>query len=141
VTVILRPGAICSTANSQWGNELIDGLRTEGWPATWRPADVLPWVRTENLAEMTWLAATHPAAANETFFAVDRNVSLREWVVPLADAVGCPIPSLPDRAPEVSRCHLGKIAERLGYRPPQSFDDTMRQLLELAKAGGSPSRS
>jgi nucleoside-diphosphate-sugar epimerase len=82
VTVILRPGAICSTTNSQWGNELIARLRTTGWPAPWHPDDVLPWVRTENLAEMTWLAATHPGAANETFLAVDRNASLREWIVP-----------------------------------------------------------
>jgi nucleoside-diphosphate-sugar epimerase len=132
-TVILRPGAICAAVNSQWGDELITRMSTEGWAADWHPDDVLPWVHTENLAEMTWLASTHPAAANETFFAVDRNAGFREWLVPLANALGCAIVP-PTRPPEISRCHLGKIVEMLGYAPRRDFEDTMRELLELAAA-------
>ena len=31
-TVILRPGMICNATRSQWGNELVERLRTRGWP-------------------------------------------------------------------------------------------------------------
>ena len=37
-TVILRPGAICSPVNSQWGEELVTRLRTSGWPPRITPA-------------------------------------------------------------------------------------------------------
>jgi nucleoside-diphosphate-sugar epimerase len=131
-TVILRPGMICHWVRSQWGDEMVERLRAGGWPADLHPADVLPWVQTQNLAEMTWLALTHPGAANETFLAIDRNVALSEFFVPLVQAMGHTVKP-PDRAPVATACHVGKIASKLGYKPIHTFEETMEHLLELAK--------
>src|SRR5205823_1970771 len=73
---VLRPGAICSVTNSHWGDLLVQRLAANGWPSGRHPSDVIPWIHTEDLAEMTYLCATHPAAVNETFLAVDENVAL-----------------------------------------------------------------
>jgi nucleoside-diphosphate-sugar epimerase len=135
-TVILRPGMITHTVKSQWGNEMVERMRSRGWPPDMHPDDVLPWVHTLNLAEMTWLALTHPAAANETFLAIDRNVSFGEFFGPIAKALGRPI-VVPDRAPLVSECHVGKLAEKLGYAPVRSFGETVDALVALAKAQGA----
>jgi nucleoside-diphosphate-sugar epimerase len=131
-TVILRPGAICSAVHSQWGDEMVGLLRKRGWPKDFHPDDVIPWVHTENLAEMTWLAVTHPVAANQTFLAVDQNVAIRDFFVPVAKVLGCPI-TIPDRPPVVSSCHVGKIAVLLGYKPTTDFATTLGQLIELAR--------
>jgi len=132
-TVVLRPGMICNVVRSQWGNEMVERLRTRGWPKDLHPEDVLPWVHTQNLAEMSLLALTHPAAANETFLAVDRNVAMSEFFVPIANALGQPV-LVPDRPPQVSECHVGKIAAKLGYKAVRSFDETMKGLVALAEA-------
>jgi nucleoside-diphosphate-sugar epimerase len=132
-TVILRPGMICHWVRSQWGDEMVERLRARGWPNDLHPDDVLPWVHTLNLAEMTWLALTRPEAANETFLAIDRNVAMDEFFVPIARALGQPV-RLPDRAPVATVCKVGKIASRLGYRPIHSFEETMEHLLNLAKS-------
>jgi len=133
--VVLRPGMICNVVRSQWGNELVERIRTRGWPKDLHPDDVLPWVHTQNLAEMSLLALTHPAAANETFLAVDRNVAMSEFFVPIARALGQPV-VVPDRAGQVSECRVGKLAAKLGYQPVRSFEETMDGLLALAKAPG-----
>jgi len=101
-TVVLRPGAICSLLNSRWGDELVARLRQSGWPAAYHPGDVIPWVHTSDLAEMTWLAATHPAAEGEVFLAVDRCVAIRDYFVPIMTALGQPF-TAPDRDPVLSR--------------------------------------
>jgi len=132
-TVVLRPGMICNVERSQWGNEMVERIRTRGWPKAMHPDDVLPWVQTQNLAEMARLALSHPGAAGETFLAIDRNVALRELFGPIAKALGQPV-LVPDRPPQISECHVGKIAEKLGYKPVRSFDETMDGLLALAKA-------
>ena len=132
-TVVLRPGMICNVVRSQWGNEMVERIRTRGWPKAMHPDDVLPWVQTQNLAEMARLALTHPAAAGETFLAVDRNVALRDFFVPIANALGQPV-LVPDRPPQISECRVGKLATKLGYKPVRSFDETMVGLLALAKA-------
>jgi nucleoside-diphosphate-sugar epimerase len=132
--VILRPGAICSEVHSQWGDELVGKLRLNGWPQDCHPDDILPWVHTENLADMTWLAATHYAAPGHVFFAVDRNVALREYFAPLTEAVGRQVEPA-NREPHASRSHLGKISTVLGYEARRDFEDTMRQLLDLAWNG------
>jgi hypothetical protein len=59
---------------------------------------VIPWVHTSDLAEMTWLAATHPAAESETFLAVDRCVPIRDYFVPIMTALGQTF-TAPDRTP------------------------------------------
>jgi nucleoside-diphosphate-sugar epimerase len=132
-TVVLRPGMITNVVRSQWGNEMVERIRTRGWPKDLHPDDMNPWVHTLNLAEMTWLALNHPAAANETFLAVDRNVTLRQFYGPVAEALGQPILT-PDRPPQVSECRLGKIASRLGYRPVRSFEETVDGLVALTRA-------
>jgi len=129
--VILRPGAICSVSNSRWGDELVRRLADGGWPAAWHPGDIIPWVHTCDLAEMTWLAATHPAAAGQTFLAVDRNVPLSDFVVPIIQALGSTV-TPPDREPSVSRCRIGRIRDVLGYQPRQPFERTVQELVGLA---------
>ena len=135
-TVILRPGMITHTVKSQWGNEMVERMRSQGWPKDLHPGDVMPWVHTLNLAEMAWLSLRHPAAANETFLAVDRNVALGDFYGPVAKALGQPIVA-PDRAPQVSECHVGKLAAKLGYAPVRTFEETVDGLVALAlKAPG-----
>jgi nucleoside-diphosphate-sugar epimerase len=132
-TVILRPGMICNVVRSQWGNEMVERIRARGWPEGVHPDDVMPWVHTENLAEMVRLALTHQAAANETFLAIDRNVAFNEFFGPIANALGQPI-VVPDRPPQISECRVGKIGARLGYQPIRTFEETMDGLVALAKA-------
>ena len=132
-TVVLRPGMICHWVRSQWGNEMVERIRARGWLDDLHPDDRMPWVHTENLAEMCWLALTHPKAANDVFLGVDRNVSMGEFYGPIAQAVGQPV-KVPERGPIVADCHVGKIAERLGYRPVRSFEETMDHLVALARA-------
>ncbi|MGP8075217.1 MAG: NAD-dependent epimerase/dehydratase family protein [Thermoplasmata archaeon] len=132
-TVVLRPGMVTNVVRSQWGNEMVDRIRTRGWPKDVHPDDVMPWVHTQNLAEMVVLALTHPAAANETFLAIDRNVAFSEFFVPIANALGQSV-LVPDRPPQISECRVGKIAAKLGYRPIRSFEETMDGLVALAKA-------
>jgi nucleoside-diphosphate-sugar epimerase len=136
-TVVLRPGAICSLVNSQWGDELVARLRQSGWPAACHPGDVIPWVHTGDLAEMTWLAATHPAAGGETFLAVDRCVAIRDYFVPIMTALGQTF-TAPDRDPVVSRCRIGKIRTVLGYVPRRAFGQTIAGLTALARSMPAP---
>lgn len=136
-TVVLRPGAICSLVNSQWGEELVGRLRHSGWPAAYHPGDVIPWVHTSDLAEITWLAATHPAAEGEIFLAVDRCVQLRDYFVPIMAALGQTF-TAPDRDPVVSRCRIGKIRTALGYLPRRTFWQTIAWLAALARSGPVP---
>ena len=132
---ILRPGAICSLTSSAWGDELVSEMRENGWPAFLHPEDVIPWVHTEDLAEMAWLAATHPAAAGQTFIAVDRNVAIGDLHGAIAAALSLPVMP-PDRAPEISRCKVGKIRQYLGYMPRHTFEHTVATLVGMARAGG-----
>lgn len=139
-TAILRPGAICSAVNSRWGDLLIARLRDPDWRGRWHPDDVIPWVHTDDLAEMTWLAATQPAAAGQTFLAVDANVAIRDYFVPIMRAMRQPELIPPRRAPFLSRCRIGKIRARLGYRPQRTFEQTLAELIELAAAATQVAR-
>lgn len=132
--VILRPGAICSARNSKWGDILITRLRDPDWRDRWHPDDVIPWVHTDDLAEMTWLAATHPAAVGQTFLAVDANIAIRDYFIPIMTAMRLQGITPPDRAPFLSRCRIGKIRTVLGYRPQRTFEQTLEELTELAAA-------
>lgn len=132
-TVVLRPGAICNSVRSQWGDELVGRLRARGWPEDLHPEDTIPWVHAANLAEMAWLALTHPAAANEAFIAVDRDVLVNDFFVPIADALAIEV-KVPARPPQAGRCRHGKIAEKLGYTPLRTFGETMEQLVRMARS-------
>jgi len=132
---VLRPGMITHWVRSQWGNEMVERIRTKGWPEFLHPDDVMPWVHTENLAEMVWSCLTYPSAPNEAFIAVDRNVALKDFYGPVAAALGQPIVT-PDRAPNVSEVRLGKIGATLGYKARFTFEETVSRLVELARDPG-----
>jgi nucleoside-diphosphate-sugar epimerase len=133
---ILRPGMITHWVRSYWGNEMVEHIRSKGWPDFLLPDDVLPWVHNENLAEMTWLCLTHPSVPNEAFNAVDRNVTIKDFYGPVAMALGKPIAG-PDRAPVNNAVRLGKIGAKLGYRARFTFEETVSRLVELAKHPGN----
>ena len=76
------------------GDLLVARLKDHGRPRDCHPGDIIPWVRTDDLAQMTWLAATHPAPG-QRFLAVDRNVMLGEYFVPLMAALGQPVTAAP----------------------------------------------
>jgi nucleoside-diphosphate-sugar epimerase len=139
--VVLRPGAICAVTGSQWGDEMIGRMRDDGWHNKWHPDDIIPWTHTDDLAEMAWLAATHPAAAGQTFNAVDRNVTAADYILRVAEALGLPV-TPPDREPQTGTCRIGKIRDVLGYSPARAFEQTLEGLLMLAAdqgvGGGQP---
>jgi nucleoside-diphosphate-sugar epimerase len=129
---VLRPGMITHWVRSQWGDEMVEHIRTKGWPDFLHPDDIMPWVHSENLAEMVWLALTHPSAPNEAFIAVDRNVPIRACYGEVAAALGRQmIP--PKRGAYDSTVRLGRIGAQLGYKPVYSFEETVARLVELAK--------
>lgn len=124
---------LAEAVNSQWGDELVARLRQSGWPAAYHPGDVIPWEHTGDLAEMTWLAATYPAAQGEIFLAVDQCVPIRDYFVPIMTALGQSF-TAPDRDPVVSRCRIGKIRAVLGYLPQRTFGQTIAELTALARS-------
>jgi len=130
---VLRPGMITHWVRSQWGDEMVERIRAKGWPESLHPDDIMPWVHSENLAEMVWLALTHPSVPNEAFIAVDRNVPIRACYGDVAAALGRPLVP-PKRSPYDSTVRLGKLGARLGYKPIRSFEETVARLVELAKA-------
>ena len=131
--IILRPGIVTHWSRSQWGDGEVERIRAKGWPEWLHPDDVLPWVHSENLAEMVWLALTHPAAPDDVFNAVDRNVTALACYGEVAAVLGRPV-SAPKRNPYASRVRVGKIGAKLGYLPIHSFDETVARLVELARA-------
>ena len=130
---ILRAGMITHWSRSQWGDEMVTRIRDSGWPSFLHPDDVMPWVHTVNLAEMSWLAMTHEPVPNAVFIAADRNVTFRDLYGPITSALGKPIVP-PDREPLVSISKLGKIGAQTGYKPIYSFEETVARLVDLAKA-------
>ena len=129
---ILRPGMICHWVRSQWGDEMVERIRTRGWPSFLHPDDVMPWVHTENLAEMCWQVLNCPTAPNDAYIAVDRNVAIRDFYGTIAEALGQPI-VVPERKPYRSAVRLGKIAGAVDYRPIYTFEETVARLVDLAK--------
>ena len=129
---ILRPGMITHWVRSQWGDEMVEGIRTKGWPDSLHPDDIMPWVHSENLAQMVWLTLTHPSVPNEAFIAVDRNVPIRACYGEVAAALGRRVIP-PKRRPYDSTVRLGKVGAQLGYEPIYSFEETVARLVELAK--------
>jgi nucleoside-diphosphate-sugar epimerase len=134
---ILRAGMITHWVRSQWGDEMVERIRTKGWPEGLHPDDVMPWVHPENLAEMTWLCLTHPSVPSEAFIAADRNVNFREFYGPVAATLGQPVIT-PKRASTVSSGLLGKIGTKLGYKARFTFEETVSRLVELARNPGKP---
>lgn len=130
--VILRPGVICSEHNSHWGDKMIAKLAAVD-QVTWiHPDDLTPWVHAENLAEMCVLAATHPAAVNEIYNAVDSNVTEDMFTVRIAQAMKKEL-VIPDGSPIRMAYSCSKIATDLGYRPIKTFEATVAHLEEQAQ--------
>jgi len=132
---MLRAGMITHWVRSQWGDEMVERIRSKGWPDFIHPDDVMPWVHTVNLAEMAWLCITHPSVPSEAFIAVDCNVQMKDFYGPIADALNRPI-VIPDRPATISSGRLGKIGSKLGYKPRFTFEETVSRLVELAKDPG-----
>lgn len=130
--VILRPGVICAENNSHWGDQLIAKISTVE-NVTWiHPDDVTPWVHAENLAEMCVLAATHPAAVNQIYNAVDGNYKENEFTVRIAHAMKKTL-IIPDGNPIRMTYRCNKIKNDLGYRPIKKFEETVAQLEKQAR--------
>jgi nucleoside-diphosphate-sugar epimerase len=131
---VLRPGAICSPARSRRGDGLAGQLRARGWPGAWHPGDVIPWVHTGGLAEMTWPGATHPAAAGHACIAAGRRAAAGDYFGPIVSAPGGVI-APPGREPAISRCRTGRIHAELGRWPRRTFGHALRTLAGLAAVG------
>jgi hypothetical protein len=121
--------------NQHDSDGLVARLRGTGWPPDRRLGDVIPWAHGQDLAEMTWPAATCPAAAGQVFLAVDRNIALGEYVVPIITALGHPV--CRRTGPVLIRCRIGKIRHTLGYAPRQTFEHTLGELIQLARISGA----
>lgn len=130
--VILRPGVICSEYNSHWGDKLIAKLAAAESINWIHPEDLTPWVHADNLAEMCVLVATHPAAVNEIYNAVDGNYTEQEFTVRIARALKKTL-VIPDGSPIRMTYRYDKIKNDLGYRPVKKFEDTVTQLEEQAQ--------
>jgi nucleoside-diphosphate-sugar epimerase len=133
-TVILRAGVIGSPLRSAWGDVIVARMRGNGWPARWHPQDNVPWVYTDDLAELTYLAATHPKAPGQAFVAVDANAVIADLRGRIAQATACAIAS-PGLAPRMSRTKIGKIREFLDYRPRHTLEHTVATLVCKIRSG------
>jgi len=60
-------------------------------------------------------------------------VTFREFYGPIAAALGQPVVT-PDRPPQVYHCRVGKIGAQLGYRPVRTFEESVEDLVALAKS-------
>ena len=125
--VILRPGIICAEHNSHWGDRAIAQMREVETFASMHPDDMVPWVHTENLAEMCLIACTHPQAGNQIYHAIDGNYRASEFLIKIARAMGKTVQP-PDRAPQRAIYSCDKIRVELGYRRVRRFDETMNAL-------------
>ncbi|WP_341280202.1 NAD(P)-dependent oxidoreductase [Paenibacillus sp. FSL H8-0537] len=130
--VILRPGIICAENNSHWGDRLIAKLAAAEKVDWIHPEDLTPWVHADNLAEMCVLAATHSAAVNQIYNAVDGNYTENEFTVRIARAMNKTL-IIPDGNPIRMTYNCNKIRNDLGYRPINNFEETVAQLEEQAQ--------
>ncbi|MFD1176446.1 NAD-dependent epimerase/dehydratase family protein [Paenibacillus puldeungensis] len=123
---------ICAENKSHWGDQLIAKISSVE-NVTWiHPDDLTPWVHADNLAEMCVLAATHPAAVNQTYNAVDGNYKENEFTVRIAHAMKKTL-IIPDGNPIRMTYRCNKIKNDLGYRPIKKFEETVAQLEEQAR--------
>ncbi|GBF78130.1 epimerase [Paenibacillus sp. 598K] len=131
-SVILRPGVICSESKSHWGDQLVRKL-AEAEEITWiHPDDMTPWVHGDNLAEMCVLAATHPAAVNQTYHALDGNYPESEFTMRIGRAMNKKFVIPEGDAIRTMYSHT-KIRDQLGYCPTITFEETVFRLEEQAR--------
>lgn len=131
--VILRPGIICAENNSHWGDRLIAKLAAADNIDWIHPEDLTPWVHADNLAEMCVLAATHAAAVNQTYNAVDGNYTESEFSVRIVHALNKTL-IIPDGSPIRMAYNYNKIRNELGYRPIKKLEETVAQLEKQAQS-------
>ncbi|WP_341280209.1 NAD(P)-dependent oxidoreductase [Paenibacillus sp. FSL H8-0537] len=131
--VILRPGIICAENNSHWGDRLIAKLAAADNIDWIHPDDLTPWVHADNLAEMCVLAATHAAAVNLTYNAVDGNYTEGEFSVRIVHALNKTL-IIPDGSPIRMAYSCNKIRNELGYRSIKNFEETVAHLEEQARS-------
>ncbi|MCA1060512.1 NAD-dependent epimerase/dehydratase family protein [Rossellomorea aquimaris] len=127
--VILRPGAICSEENSYWGDRQIHRMAHADVVDWVHPDDLIPWIHKDNLVEMIHLV-TEKGSSGDVFNAIDGNIPDQDFRKRLIDILGKEL-KLPNRIVERPMYSNQKIRE-LGYVPGKSFEDTMRNLGEMA---------
>jgi nucleoside-diphosphate-sugar epimerase len=131
--VILRPGVISAEYNSHWGDKLVAKIDAAE-EVTWiHPDDLTPWVHADNLAEMCILAATHPAACNQVYNAVDGNYREDEFTARIARAMDKTL-KIPGGNPIRMAYRHNKIRDELGYRPVVTFEETVAHLENQARS-------
>ena len=127
--IILRPGAICAEENSYWGDRQINRMLKTDIIDWVHPEDIVPWIHVDNLVEMIHLVLSK-GVSNQTYNAIDGNFSEDEFRVRLITALGKKL-KVPNRLKERPNYSNTKIKE-LGYRPIQSFEQTISNLVSLA---------
>jgi len=127
--IILRPGAICAEENSYWGDRQINRMLKTDIIDWVNPEDIVPWIHVDNLVEMIHLVLSK-GVSNQTYNAIDGNFSEEEFRVRLITALGKKL-KVPNRLKERPIYSNTKIKE-LGYRPIQTFEQTISNLVSLA---------
>lgn len=127
--IILRAGSICAESNSYWGDRQIDRMRNTDVVNWVHPEDMVPFVHANNLVEMIRLVLSKNIS-NQTFNAIDGNYSEKNFRVKLVEELGKEL-IVPNREIESPIYSNDKI-KQLGYKPIQSFDRTMINLINLA---------
>ncbi len=127
--IILRPGAICAEENSYWGDMQVDRmLKIE--KVNWvHPNDTVPWIHTDNLAEMIHLVCSN-GKSGAVYNAIDGNFSEKNFRIKLIKALRKEF-QVPNREAECASYSNEKIRE-LGYKPVRSFEETISNLVNLA---------
>lgn len=125
--IILRPGSICAEEQSYWGDRQVERMK-EAELITWvHPEDVVPWVHTDNLAEMIVLAATN-AQDGDIFNAIDANLPEADFRMKLIAASGKPFQA-PDRPAEQATFSNDRI-NQLGYVSIRTPESTVEHLIK-----------
>lgn len=127
--IILRPGAICAEENSYWGDRQINRMLKTDIIDWVHPEDIVPWIHVDNLVEMIYLVLSK-GVSNQIYNAIDGNFSEEEFRVRLITALGKNL-KVPNRLKERPVYSNTKIKE-LGYRPIQTFEQTISNLVSLA---------
>lgn len=125
--IILRPGSICAEEQSYWGDRQVERMK-EAELITWvHPEDVVPWVHTDNLAEMIVLAATN-AQDGGIFNAIDINLPETDFRMKLIAASGKSFQA-PNRPAEHATFANDRI-NQLGYVSIRTPESTVEHLIK-----------
>lgn len=130
-TTVLRLGMVMSVhPTSVWGPKLIDQMR-QGM--SWHPEDRINWVHVKNIPDAVMLVLRRSESIGEAYNLVDGDEPARDFFGRVAAWLGLEARA-PDRPPRIRRVSADKI-RRLGYRPRHTFQEAMKDLERLVRAG------